>query len=125
MQVFKYIADNNTEDALDYCQQNGYTEIYNTNQLANSLRNIFAKSEEKAKEILGLHPDKNVILEVFEIKPIEVTKIETPKEYVEKRNFDCYKNAEGDSTKVASQTNTYILLGAIIISLAIISIKVK
>ena len=127
MQVFKYIADNNTDSALEFCEQNGYYNIYSPSDLANTLRKIFVVGEEKAKEVLSLHPDKSVILEIFEVKPKEIVTepivVQRSIPY-EQPTCPCYRNADGTNpTNIANQTNTYILLGALIISVAIISLK--
>ena len=76
---------------------------------------------------MELHPDKDVLLEMFsqkqqqpikqfdsgitEVQPLELRQLQ-----------DEFKNASGTSD-VAKNTNTYILLTAVIVSLAIISIK--
>lgn len=136
MDIFNYIAKNNTEEAVNYAGENGVTEVFSVSDLANKLKKIFARGEEKAKEILNLHPDKAVILEAFQstqepIKPI-----------FQKRNLEgdtccsCMKNITGDSTSnntntntstnssnIVSSTNTFIILGALIISVAVLSLK--
>jgi len=111
MSVYYYIAQLNPESAYDVCQQNGFTEIFSQEELADTLQVIAASGESGLKQVLSAHPDKEVIVEMFQKK-------EEPKQ-----NF---ANASGDSsktTKLVSQTNAFILVGAIIVSLAIISAK--
>jgi hypothetical protein len=111
MSVYYYIAQLNPESAYDVCQQNGFTEIFSQEELADTLQVIAASGESGLKQVLSAHPDKEVIVEMFQKK-------EEPKQ-----NF---ANANGDSskpTKLVSQTNAFILVGAIIVSLAIISAK--
>lgn len=112
MSVYYYIAQLNPESAYDVCQQNGFTEIFSQEELADTLQAIAASGESGLKQVLSAHPDKEVIVEMFQKK-------EEPKQ-----NF---ANASGDSpsktSKLVSQTNAFILVGAIIVSLAIISAK--
>jgi hypothetical protein len=111
MSVYYYIAQLNPESAYDVCQQNGFTEIFSQEELADTLQVIAASGESGLKQVLSAHPDKEVIVEMFQKKE-EL-----------KQNF---ANASGDSsktTKLVSQTNAFILVGAIIVSLAIISAK--
>jgi len=72
-----------------------------------------------------LHPDKDVILELFE-KKSEPIIIEKP--IMERsRDCSCMMNADGtlvpQSSGAASQTNMFILVAAMIVSLSIISMK--
>jgi hypothetical protein len=129
MSIYKYIAENNTDNAVELAQQNGY-HITTINDLEDSLRNILAQSEEKAKEVLNLHPDRDILLEIIkgESAPVVVAPVVTETKAPETKDCGCTKNAEGDmqastSSNVANQTNTYILVGALIVSLAIISMN--
>ena len=114
MSVYYYIAQLNPDMAYDVCQQNGFTQIFSQEELADTLQAIAASGESGLKQVLSAHPDKEVIVEMFQKK-------EEPKQ-----NF---ANASGDasssskSSKLVSQTNAFILVGAIIVSLAIISAK--
>lgn len=112
MSVYYYIAQLNPDLAYDVCQKNGFTQIFSQEELADTLQTIAASSENGLKQVLSAHPDKEVIIEMFQ-----------KKEEQPKQNF---ANASGDSsktTKLVSQTNAFILVGAIIVSLAIISAK--
>jgi hypothetical protein len=136
MNLYSYIAENNTDKAVEVCNSNGIYEIYNLRDLEDSLRSLLAKSEEKAKEVLNLHPDKDVLLEIFNSNK---AKTEPPTQVVaqvpavvEQKQCSCMRNAAGvgegnptttQHTSLVNQTNTYILLGAVIVSLAIISMK--
>jgi hypothetical protein len=129
MSIYKYIAENNTDDAVELAQYNGYN-ITTITDLEDALRNILAQSEEKAKEVLNLHPDRDILLEIIkgESAPVVTTPVATETKDTETKDCTCTKNAEGDmqpntSSNVANQTNTYILLGALIVSLAIISMN--
>lgn len=115
MNVYRYIAENNPNGANDICVNNGLTEADSTETISYYLESIVAQNgEQSLKEILNLHPDKEVILECFQQPKVEekIVEVEVPK----------FVNAEGQSN-LANNTNVYILMGAIIVSLAIISLK--
>jgi hypothetical protein len=120
MNVYQYIAETNPNEANSICERNGLTDAMDTQTIAFYLENIVAQNgEESFNEILSLHPDKEVILECFG-KPIEpiveqkITEVEPQK----------MMNADGSKDPNVSQhTNMYILIGAVVVSLAIISLK--
>jgi len=141
MNLYLYIAKNNPDAAYEICKKYGYFNINSIEELSNALQSIVAEhGQDSLKEILEIHPEKEVILEVFDDKkkvnevPIEevLQKIFDKNKPVEKEKSDCscMKNADASvsATNVATsaavnQTNTYILVGALIVSLAIISMK--
>ena len=115
MDVYSYIAELNPMGANEICVKNGLDESNKTETIANYLESIVAQNGEVSlKEIMNLHPDKDVILECFQLPKIEekIVEVQVPK----------VMNADGQST-LANNTSTYILMGAIIISFAIISLK--
>ena len=129
MSVYRYIAESNTDASYELCQSNGMYDIYNMDDLEMALESLVAQGEQKAIKVFELHPDKDVIVEVFgkkeEIAPVEIKKQEV---IVEEKPKDCSckLNATGDTQQnhsIVNQTNTYILLGAIIVSMAIISMN--
>jgi hypothetical protein len=141
MNLYLYIAENNPDAAYEICKKYGYFNINSIEELSNALQSIIAENgQDSLKEILEIHPEKEVILEIFEDKkkineaPIEevLQKIFDKNKPLEKEKSDCscMKNADGavSTTNLATstavnQTNTYILVGALIVSLAIISMK--
>lgn len=115
MNVYRYIAENNPNGANDICVKNGLTEADSTETISYYLESIVAQNgEDSLKEIMNLHPDKEVLLECFQIPKIEekIVEVQVPK----------VMNADGQSS-LANNTNIYIMMGAIIVSLAIISLK--
>jgi hypothetical protein len=129
MNVFQNIAYSNSDSALKICNRYGYYQIQSEEELANCLQNIVAvKGESALKEIMELHPDKEVIIELFETKP---EKQERQMETEKKKDCSCMANADGNTTTanqsgvsgIASQTNLLILVAAIIVSISIISMK--
>jgi len=127
MNVYSYIAQSNPDGCYEICKKYGFFQVSNIDEMSDTLQTIVGKgNEEGLKDIMDLHPDKGVILELFQIKEDGA---------MTKAQCDAKLNAEGtavrmrrrrmvgaDSSKgTASQTNTYILVGAIIVALAIVS----
>jgi hypothetical protein len=128
MTVYQYIAYTNPDAALELCGKYGYYQIQNEEELANCLKDIVArKGENGLKDIMELHPDKDVVLELFE-KKLEL-KPEPPIQVMEQkreRDCSCMLNADGASIQnqgIASQTNLMILVAAMVVSISIISMK--
>lgn len=131
MNVYRYIAESNSDAAYMLCQSKGINEIYSIDDLESSLELLVAQGEEYAMKVFNLHPDKDMLIEAFgkkEEPPIEIKKQEVIVVDEKPTNCSCKLNATGDDTQqqknsIVTQTNTYILLGALIVSMAIISIK--
>jgi hypothetical protein len=124
MNLYNYIANSNPDAANRICEKYGYYQVSNTDELAYVLNNIVAtEGEEPFKEIMEIHPDKEVILEFFEKKneekPIEMDK--------KQKDCSCMMNADGQTNQInqgfANQTNIIILVAAMIVSISIISMK--
>lgn len=125
MNVYYYIADSNSDAANKFCNKYGYYQIRSIDELAYCLQEIVANEGEGAlKEIMELHPDKDVVLELFE-KKSEI--VSTPVMEQPKKDCSCMLNADGAGAQsnqgIASQTNVMILVAAMIVSIAIISMK--
>jgi hypothetical protein len=127
MNVYQNIAYNKPNEANEICKKYGYYQVENIDELAYCLQKIVAdEGENSFIEIMELHPDKDVILELFE-KKSEPIIIEKP--IMERsRDCSCMMNADGtsvvpQSSGAASQTNMFILVAAMIVSLSIISMK--
>ena len=140
MNVYLYIAENNPDEAYEICKKYGYFNINSIEELADALKSIVAENgQQPLEEILNIHPEKEVILEIFDKKkvidekPLEdiIQKIFDKNKPVEKEKEDCgcMKSADATTTTqappsaVVNQTNTYILVGALIVSIAILSMK--
>jgi hypothetical protein len=120
LNVYNHIAHNNTDKALEVCKKYGYMPA-NYNELSFCLEDIVAKEGEPAlKEIMEIHPDKEVLLELFEPKP-------EPPVMERNRDCSCMMNADGNNQQqgIASQTNLVILVAAMIVAISVISIKTK
>lgn len=116
MSVYRYIAEVNPDAAYEVCQRNGFGDIYSNQELGDTLQVIAAQGENGLKDVLSAHPDRDVIIEIYlsENKKSNSVNYATPQ--IIQKNF---ANATGSN--LVSKTNAYILIGAIIVSLAIVS----
>lgn len=129
MNVYTYIVECNPNEAYEICKKYGFFNIQSTEEMAKCLETIIANEGEGAfKEMMELHPDKEVIVELFSQKKNEESQpvvaapvlVEAPKQV--SADGSVTLNATGPNGLV-NQTNTYILVAALIISVAIISMK--
>jgi hypothetical protein len=131
MSVYKYIAELNPAQANEFCVQQGMPDASCSDELADNLVSIVAQNGELAlKKIMQLHPDKEIILEMFKcsscerqqqtIAPTMMDAGITEVQPLIERPLQ-FANASG--TDVAKRTNTIILVSALVVALAIISIK--
>jgi len=137
MNVYLYIAENNPDEAYEICKKYGYFNINSIEELADALKSIVAEQgQDSLEEILNIHPEKEVILEIFDkkkeidTKPIEeVIQLMFDKNKPIEKDCGCMKSADASPSTpsapspVVNQTNTYILVGALIVSIAILSMK--
>ena len=131
MSVYKYIAELNPNQANSLCIQQGFPDASSSDELANNLVAIVAQNGELAlKNIMELHPDKEILLEMFQCsscqskqqsQPIIDTGITEVQPLAQRQLQVGYANATGSG--IAKNTNTIILVSAVIVALAIISIK--
>lgn len=127
MTIYEYIAANNPVQAERTIRRFGYESVRGSN-LGDNLREVVAQEGEDAfRAVLDLHPDREVIVEVF-----------APKE--EKESCGCtkgkctcrkndYMNADGANNSAqettaaqvsAAQANTFLMAAALILAVAII-----
>ena len=122
MNVYLYIAENNPDAAFEVCKKYGYFQINSIDELADCLQNIVAQDGETSlKEVMDLHPDKDVLIERFDKKkdntPVEVTPV------VANADGCSCKSADGTTpSPLINQTHMYILFGAAFVSIAIIAL---
>ena len=121
MTIYKYIAENRPNEAYEICKSYGFFDIQNQQELENCLELVVAQHGEPALEkIIDLHPDKDILIEIYKRanpdKPCDC----------EKKNMDGSvkpDEKEKPGVNLSNQTNTYILVGALIVALAVISLK--
>ena len=127
MTIYEYIAANNPVQSERIIRRFGYESLRASN-LGDNLREVVAQEGEEAfLEVLELHPDRDLLVEVY-----------APKE--EKESCGCtkgkcscrkndYMNADGANNVAedksaaqisASQTNTFLMAAALILAVAII-----
>ena len=125
MDVYAYIAENpkSQQEAINLCQDYGL-EPQDDSHLADCLSEIVQNcGEDGLKDVMKLHPDREIILNYYSIPPSEDSQ--------RVANMMVYKGASGeDSTGVAKsdtgnnialQTNIIIFAAAVLIGFAIIS----
>jgi hypothetical protein len=134
MTVYSYISQNNPDGAYEICKKYGYFDVQTLDELSYCLQDIVStKSEEGLSDVLSIHPEKDVILELYQVKveteptaeSIKPLQTSMPTPITTETDCSCNtKNADGTQvSSVVNQTNTYILVGALIVSIAIISMK--
>ena len=134
MTVYCYISQNNPDGAYEICKKYGYFDVQTLDELSYCLQDIVStKSEEGLLDVLSIHPEKDVILELYQVKveteptaeSIKPLQTSMPTPIIETSDCSCNtKNADGTQvSSVVNQTNTFILVGALIVSIAIISMK--
>jgi hypothetical protein len=130
MNIYEYIARSNPQGARMVIQLFGY-RITDNKRMGDNLRMLVAQEGEPAlRELAKLHPDKDLILEVFnEPKEGKLCSCNDKKE-----NFlgadatlsgavlanNQQQNQASDSTKLAMQTNTMLFLATSLIVVALI-----
>jgi hypothetical protein len=128
MNVYHYIAENNPDAAYDLCKKYGYFQINSLDELGNTLQHIVANDGEKSlKEVMALHPDKDILIEIFDKKKAEETPVVvTPAPMANADGCGCNTKSGADGTttptSTVNKTDLYILGGAIIVSMAIFSL---
>lgn len=129
MNLYSYIAQSNPDGCYEICKKYGFFQIADVREMSDVLQTIVGMGNEDAfKDVMDLHPDKEVILELFEKKSDgAMTKQECDtittlnangRQRIRQRRRIFAANGQQGS---ASQTNTYILVGAIIVALSIVS----
>jgi len=133
MSVYKYIAELNPNEANEFCVQQGLPDASCSDELADNLVSIVAQNGELAlKKIMQLHPDKEIILEMFKCSSCQRQQQTTVPTMMDagitevqpliERPLQSFASATG-KVDVAKNTNAIILVSALVVALAIISIK--
>lgn len=128
--MYEYIAYNNPHGAMALLRSYGL-KIRDKRNLGSALRKLVAQEGEPAlRQITELHPDKELIMDVYsnadgECKCGGKTALAQDLKY----NFvgadatTTQTNAQSESTKLAMQTNAFLIVATIIIASAIITRK--
>jgi hypothetical protein len=134
MSVYQYIAQSNPDAANQLCNKYGYFEIKDLDELAYLLELIVAQGkEQQLKDVMELHPEKEVLVELFQLQPVPDSVFNNLKKEAAHEECSCKKNITGETTPppptvtapsfLVNQTNAYILGAALIISITILSIR--
>jgi len=123
MNVYHYIAENNPDAANEVCNKYGFFQINSIDELANCLQQIVAQDGEGSfKEVMELHPDKDVLIELFDKKKDETPAVVTP-QVLNADGCSCKSSADGTTpSPLINQTHMYILFGATFVSIALIAL---
>ena len=116
--VYHYIADHSPQRSKQIIESFGY-RVVDPRTMGNNLQTLVAQEGEEAfNMIMGEHPDKDVILELFEQgeKPCEACK--------ERTIFEKFANANGtEKSEAKSVENNFSILflaGVTILAVAIL-----
>ena len=127
MNVYLDIAQSNPEKAYEICKSYGFYQMSTIEEIADALQDVVAtEGEQGFAEIVKLHPLYEPIIEVH-MK-------------ADNKDCGCKKNLDGAATVTATQqpaqpqpssnklfefssnqTNTAIIIGAVIVALAVIA----
>lgn len=124
MDIFEYIATNNTDQANNLCQQYGI-QCNSINDVADGLCAIAESDptgQDGAWDVMDLHPDKNMILELYGNAPcsncnLDQMMVRTPTMFSPQplpRSY-CADGTPNTTTFTMPSTNTCLIVGAIVI----------
>ena len=130
MNFYEYIAKANPVGAKSVIQQFGY-RVVDGRRMGDNLRMLVAQEGEPAlRAIAELHPDKELLLDVFAPKDGDCGCKNKSESFMGADGLlssavlnNNQQQAQSDSTKLAMQTNTMLIAATIIIAAAIIVSK--
>ena len=125
--MYDYIAKTNPVGARQVIESHGY-KVVNPRSMGGNLRMLVAQEGEPAlRSIVELHPDKDIIMEVFEADKknsfMNADGLSGLGLIAENNRNQMAQQNNSDSTKLAMQTNALVIVAAIIIAAAIITNK--
>jgi hypothetical protein len=125
--MYEYIANTNPRGAKEIIQSYGY-KVVNPRSMGANLRMLVAQEGEPAlRNIVELHPDKEIILEVMgsdnKNNFLGADGLSGLGLIAENNKNQQAQLQSSDSTKLAMQTNALVMVAAIIIAAAIITNK--
>jgi hypothetical protein len=141
--IYQHIAESNPDGCVMLLHKYGYATTAPMNTIDDvaycTQQMIACEGEPAFKDLLKLHPDRDVIIEDYNASLPQATQT-TPQPIPAPTTMNMcgsgcscgncssgsMKNATGDtsgSSSVATQTGTFILLGAVFIAVAILTAK--
>jgi hypothetical protein len=124
MNVYDYVANSNPSQAKSIITSFGY-KVKGKDMGQNLKQLVSLEGEPALKMVMDNHPDKEIILEMFQVEN-EPMQCEVCKE---REMFDRFLNATGgdntisDAKKSENNFNVVFLAGAMLVSFAILSTK--
>ena len=127
MTIYEYIAANNPVQSERIIRRFGYESLQGSH-IGDNLREVVAQEGEEAfRAVLDLHPDRDVLVEVYAPKEEKESRGCTKGKCSCRKND--YMNADGANNMAkettaaqvsAAQTNTFLMAAALILAVAII-----
>lgn len=127
--VYDYVAVNNPSGAKRVCEAFGY-RVTNPKNMSQNLKTLVNnEGEEAIKMIMDMHPDKDIILDMFSTKQKPVNNSQADcgctKHNSTAKMLEQYLNANGrqentEARALATNTNTIIFASALVLAVAII-----
>lgn len=131
MTVYDYVANVNPMGAKRLCESFGY-KITNPNTMSQNLKTLVNnEGEEAIKMIMNLHPDKDIILDIFVGEPKELnmsgrnscscgSKKDNTSQMLEQFLNVSGRQDNSEAKALATNTNTIIFASALVLAVAII-----
>jgi len=120
MTIYEYIARSNPYGSAQVIQSYGY-RIVDKKRMGDNLRQLVAQEGEGAlRDIVALHPDKDIILEVYGKDSSKETFMGADGLLQSAIVGQTASQQSSDSTKLAMQTNAMLIAATVIIAAAII-----
>lgn len=136
MTIYDYLANSNTDGCLAIIYKYGYgnSDLNSTDDVAHVCKVMVASEGESAlKDLIKIHPDRDLIIEDFTSNSsnnIFQSKMDGCKcggACSGNKNNISTSNTNSDmqqgSSNIVNQTNTFILIGAALVAIAIITAK--
>jgi hypothetical protein len=121
MTVYDYVAQSNPNGSANLIRSFGY-DMYSGSNLADNLRELVAQNGEPAlMAVLEIHPDKDVIMEAFSKKEKSSDCGCKKESYLNASGAEQTARAEMVQQASTQQSNTFILVAALLLSVAIIT----
>ena len=132
MTVYDYIADSNPKEARSICESYGYA-VTNPRRMGDNLKKLVNnEGEEALKSVMGIHPDKEILVEYFGLKAKKQKKdgcgckdntsrrLDTIEAFINAGGNNNNNNESSEAKVLASNTNTIIFASALVLAVAII-----
>lgn len=133
MNIFETISYRNTNDAANFCRQNGI-DVQNEDQCSEALEYLLRNAKDKDAafaSIMSLHPDKDIIVDLYTTRSdFKCGPFNDCGQRLASMKYNVGKGADGSATgmaptnlhpKIITSTNIILTLCAVAIVIAIVS----